>query len=71
MSSSQSLVGVATAALTTFVLAACTQAPPGKDAIAIDAQYGIPPGSVPSYLLRPDGLMTNGLLPAQPYDTGG
>jgi hypothetical protein len=71
MSSSQSLVGVAIAAMTTLALAACTSAPPGNDPIAIDAQYGIPPGSVPSYMLRPDGLMTNGLLPAQPYDTGG
>jgi hypothetical protein len=71
MSSGKSLVGVAIAAMTTLALAECTSAPPGNDAIGIDAQYGIPPYSVPSYLLRPDGLMTNGLLPAQPYDTGG
>jgi hypothetical protein len=65
---SRSLVGVAIAAMTTFALAACTSPPPSNDAIAIDAQYGIPPGSVPPYMLAPDGLMTNGLLPAQPYD---
>jgi hypothetical protein len=71
MSSSQLLVGVAIAATTTLALAACTSSPPGSNPIAIDEQYGIPPGSVPSSMLRPDGLMTNGLLPAQPYDTGG
>jgi hypothetical protein len=65
---SRSLIGVAIAAMTTFALAACTSPPPSSDAIAIDAQYGIPPGSVPPYMLTPDGLMTNGLLPAQPYD---
>jgi hypothetical protein len=52
-------------------VAACTSTPPGNDPIAIDEQYGIPPDSVPPWMLRPDGLMTNGLLPAQPYDTGG
>jgi hypothetical protein len=73
MSSRQSLVGVAIAAITTLALVACTTLPPPPhdDPIAIDAQYGIPAGSVPSYMLRPDGLMTNGLLPAQPNDTGG
>jgi hypothetical protein len=55
----------------TATLAACNFMPPPKTAAEIDDQYGIPQGSVPSYLLRPDGLMTNGLLPAQPYDTGG
>ncbi len=70
MSSSQSSIGAAIAAMTTLALAACTSAPPGNNAIAIDAQYGIPPGSVPSYKLKPDGLMTNGLPPAQPDNSG-
>jgi hypothetical protein len=71
VSFSKALVGVATAAMTTFALVACTSPPSGNSAADIDAQYGIPAGSVPSYMLKPDGLMTNGLLPAQPYDTGG
>jgi hypothetical protein len=70
MSSSKFVVRVAIAAMTALALAACSTAPPPNDPIAIDEQYGIPAGSVPPYLLRPDGLMTNGLLPAQPYDTG-
>jgi hypothetical protein len=71
MSAGKSLVGIAIAAMTMLALAACTSGPRPTDAIGIDAEYGIPAGSVPSYLLRPDGVMTNGLLPAQPYDTGG
>ncbi len=70
MSSSLSSLGVAIAAMTTLALAACTSALPGNNANAIDAQYGIPPGSVPSYMLKPDGLMTNGLQPAQPDSSG-
>jgi hypothetical protein len=71
MSSSKLVVRVAIAAMTALALAGCsTTAPPPSDPIAIDEQYGIPAGSVPPYLLRPDGVMTNGLLPAQPYDTG-
>jgi hypothetical protein len=69
MSFRTSLVGAVIAA--TASLAACSSASPPKTATEIDDLYGIPAGSVPSYLLRPDGLMTNGLLPAQPYDTGG
>jgi hypothetical protein len=64
--SSNNLVDVAIAAMATIALAACISAPPGNNAVDIDLQYGIPVDSVPSYLLRPDGLMTNGLLPAQP-----
>jgi hypothetical protein len=65
------MVRVAIAAMTALAAAACMgPAPPPNDPIAIDDEYGIPAGSVPSYLLRPDGVMTNGLLPAQPYDTG-
>jgi hypothetical protein len=70
MSFGKSFVGVVIAAMMTLTLAACASGPPPHDAIGIDEQYGIPAGSVPPYLLRPDGLMTNGLLPAQPYDTG-
>jgi hypothetical protein len=69
MSFRKLLAGAVVAA--TATLASCATVPPPKTAVEIDDQYGIPPGSVPSYLLRPDGLMTNGLLPAQPYDTGG
>jgi hypothetical protein len=35
--------------------------------MAKNLKYGIPPYSVPANMLRPDGLMTNGLLPLQPY----
>jgi len=73
MSSRQSLVGVAISATATLMLAACSTLPPPppNDPIAIDDQYGIPAGSVPPDMLSPDGLMTNGLLPAQPNDTSG
>jgi len=57
-------VGVAFAAV--LILTACGSAP-AKHSTSIDAKYGIPPYSVPSDLLKPDGFMTNGLLPAQPY----
>ena len=70
MSPANLVVGVMIATITTFGLAACYSAP-ANDPISIDAQYGIPPYSVPSNDLRPDGLMNNGLLPAQPNDTGG
>jgi hypothetical protein len=69
MFSEKLLAGTLILAMAT--LASCTTMPPPKTAIQIDDQYGIPAGSVPSDLLRPDGVMTNGLLPAQPYDTGG
>ena len=48
------------------VLAACTTTPPGENGAAVDAAYGIPPGAVPPYQLRPDGLLINGLLPLPP-----
>ena len=69
MSFRKLLVGATIAA--TATLTACSNYPAPKTAAQIDDQYGIPAGSVPSYLLKPDGSMTNGLLPAQPYDTGG
>jgi hypothetical protein len=71
MSSSRVLVVIAIAAMTAFGLSACNFVPPPRNAWEIDDQYGVPPGSVPPYLLKPNGVMTNGLLPAQPYDTGG
>lgn len=47
-----------------LALAACSSASPQND----DAAYGIPPGIVAPSLMRPDGLMINGLLPPQPGD---
>jgi hypothetical protein len=49
-----------------LALAACSAPPPGTDGAAVDAAYGIPPGSVPPNMLRPDGLLINGLLPEPP-----
>jgi hypothetical protein len=60
------LFGIAIVALTS--LAACRSAAPIDKAAAVDDRYGVPPFSVPPDLLKSDGFMTNGLLPAQPYD---
>ena len=49
-------------------LAACKSTKAPNSAESIDDQYGIPPLSVPSHMLKSDGFMSNGLLPAQPYD---
>jgi uncharacterized lipoprotein len=70
MSFGKTLVGVAIAASTAIALAACNTTPPPQNAVEIDEEYGIPAGSVPPSMLEPNGVMTNGLLPAQPYDTG-
>jgi hypothetical protein len=70
MSFSRMLVSVAAASVALCSLAACNMVPPPRNAMEIDAQYGIPAFSVPPQMLQPNGLMTNGLLPAQPYDTG-
>ena len=59
-------VGVAIAAIT--AVSACNTAKPPDDASGIDSRYGIPPLSVPVHLLESNGFMSNGLLPAQPYD---
>jgi hypothetical protein len=72
MLSSKFLVGGAVAVITMLGLPACSSrftdnSPMGRDA----EQYGIPYGSVPPDLLKPNGTMDNGLLPAQPWDTGG
>jgi hypothetical protein len=58
---------VATIALVTIAvaLAGCASAWSGKSVTEINGAMGIQPNSVPPYLLRPDGLMINGLLPAQ------
>ena len=71
MSSSRLLVGAPIAAIMAFGLAACSLEPPAQNAAGLDDQYGIPAGSVPPSMLKPDGSMSNGLMPAQPYDTGG
>ena len=53
MSSSKSVVCIAIAAMTALALAGCSAtAPPPNDPIAIDEQYGIPAGSVPSVLVE-------------------
>jgi hypothetical protein len=63
------LAAVTTAALsgwstTTHTLEAKTTAPaPAAQAPGASAQQANPSG-IPSYLMRPDGLMTNGLLPS-------
>jgi hypothetical protein len=50
-------------------LAACHSKPPIETAAdAVDDRYGIPPFSVPTHMLKSDGFLINGLLPAQPYD---
>ncbi len=59
------LVGIAIAA--TMTLTACSSVRPIDNASAKDDRYGIPPYSVPSTMMKPDGFMTNGLSPAQPY----
>src|SRR5579859_2408434 len=56
--SSAACIGLAVA------LAGCASAWPNTVA-ARDAAMGIQPNSVPANLLRPDGVMINGLLPAQ------
>lgn len=53
------------AILAVFALVSCTT-PPGTNGVAVDAAYGIPPGTVPAAQMRPDGLMINGLLPLPP-----
>ncbi len=60
------LLGVGVAASVVVALAGCSAPPPGTSGDAVDAAYGIPPNSVPSEVMRPDGLMINGLLPLPP-----
>jgi hypothetical protein len=47
------------------LLAGCSPSPLPNTPEAVDAAYGIPAGSVPALDRRPDGLLRNGLLPAQ------
>ncbi len=60
-------LGACTAALALAGLAACSSPPldPNNGA-ALDAAYGIPPGTYPKSVMRPDGLLINGLLPLPP-----
>lgn len=71
MPSTKVLAGVAIAVAAAFALAACSEGPPANDPVGIDAQDGIPADSISPGMLKPNGTMNNGLLPAQPYDTGG
>ena len=48
------------------MLAGCSDPPFPNTPDAVDSAYGIPHGSVPAEYRRPDGWLTNGLLPAQP-----
>ena len=52
-------------AATAAAVVACSSGPPDNP----DAAYGIPHNIVAPSLLRPDGLMINGLLPPQPYSS--
>jgi hypothetical protein len=45
--------------------AGCSRDPLPNTPASVDAAYGIPSGSVPANLRRPDGMLKNGLLPAQ------
>ncbi len=57
----------ATAAVVTVALAlgGCASAWSGKSVKTLDTDLGVEPSTVPSYVMRPDGLMINGLLPEQ------
>lgn len=60
------VTGVAVVA--TLALAACAPMPAPDTPATVDSDFAIPPGSVPPGMQRPDGLLINGLLPAQPDD---
>jgi hypothetical protein len=49
-----------------ITLTGCSDPPFPDTPAAVDSAYGIPHGSVPAEYRRPDGWLTNGLLPAQP-----
>lgn len=57
------LVGAVT--LGSTLAAGCSTGPLPNTPQGVDAAYGIPSGSVPADLRRPDGMLKNGLLPAQ------
>lgn len=57
------LLGLAAAIAAAGTLAACATTPPNMPGPAVDAAYGLVPNPVPDELMRPDGLMINGLLP--------
>lgn len=47
-------------------LAGCAGPPLNGNGAALDAAYGIPPGTYPSEVMQPNGLLINGLLPLPP-----
>lgn len=53
------------AALGCTLAVGCSRGPLPDTPASVDAAYGIPSGSVPADLRRPDGMLKNGLLPAQ------
>jgi hypothetical protein len=57
------LLGAVTLGCT--LAAGCSTRPLPNTPAGVDAAYGIPSGSVPADLRRPDGMLKNGLLPAQ------
>ncbi len=68
MKSRANLLGAGVAALAAVVLAGCSSTPLANTPAALDSAYGIPANSVPSEVERPDGMLYNGLVPAQPND---
>jgi hypothetical protein len=59
------LLGMGVVALGASLCAGCSPGPLPNTPAGVDAAYGIPSGSVPADLRRPDGMLKNGLLPAQ------
>jgi hypothetical protein len=59
------LLGVGAVGLV-FIVTGCSDPRLSATPAGFDAAYGIPYGSVPAEYRRPDGLLNNGLLPAQP-----
>jgi predicted lipoprotein len=61
-------LGIALVAAAALALSACSTPQHYSSGAALDAAYGIPPDSVPPYLMQPDGLLINGLLPKRPNE---
>jgi hypothetical protein len=62
------LLSLATGIAAAVALGGCYTPPPGTSGEAVDYDYGISPNPVPKDLMRPDGLMINGLLPPNPNE---
>jgi hypothetical protein len=62
------LLGLAVGIAAAAALAGCHTPPPGTPGEQVDYDYGISPNPVPKDLMRPDGLMINGLLPPNPNE---